>query len=1574
MIPGSANPLLLTSADSGYAIERSLRFNSGDSAYLSRNFAAGNRKKWTWSGWFKLSKLGQRNYIFTNWNSSGQLSLYLEWTNSDKIRIGEYSSSAWEWQLDSTSQFRDSSAWYHLVVAVDTTQSTASDRVKVYINGEQLTSFSPSNYPSQNKDTYVNQAVEHNIGRLQTTEADFYLADVHFIDGQALAPTDFGETDEFGVWQPKAFEGTYGPLVDTSQTWSSGMKTTTTANTSYSTTGRTTTFPDSLLATVPFDADLTNYLYSQTGAAGTWLYVEFGTALANVTSIVFSTEYSCPGGVIKLNGTDVAVNQSNIGGGFVEVSVTGTIPSSLTEIAIQGYTGSARLKYLKINNKYLLDSGVTVVDNSFHLDFADNSSNAALGTDTSGNSNTWTVNNLSAGAGSSPTAKQNFDVVTYTGNGGTQSISSLAFQPDLVWTKIRSSTGKHRLTDSVRGTTNALRSDGTDAEFADTNVTAFNSDGFDIGANGNASGYTYVAWCWKAGGAATTIAAGSLNSSAYDQSYTWSSSTGYVDSDGTQSSANIFDGNLTTYVSGRPSSTVVTLANSITAQSKIRFYGSWEDSSNSRWAVNGTATNAVPLAYTNNTTFGWSEPTNLTFPLTITSVGALGGNSGAGGRFVAVEVDGKILADSTVTPTTNFPSIASSVSANTSYGFSVVSWTGNSTAGATIGHSLSTAPKMIIVKNRDRSTYGDWVIGHDAINGFQDGNQLYFTSAAVASGEGFFNNTSPTSSVFTVKNNYQVNYSGDNYVAYVWSEVAGFSKFGTYTGNGSTSGPTVTLGFKPRYIILKSTSGSRSWCIYDTARDTNATNDNNLFANNANAESSDPLHNITILDDGFKLSTGNVDRNGSGETYVYAAFAATVPAGGPDADSLVDTPSNAATPTDTGVGNEVVGNYCTLNPIDGASTGKTFSNGNLEVSITSSSTSNTYGTIAVSSGKWYWEIESGGIQGEQIGIADAVASPRGTSFNANGYSYEAYQGRKVHNNSYSSYGASFADGDIIGIALDMDAGQVTFYKNGTSQGVAFTGLSGKSMQPMLERGSGFTMSYICNFGQRAFSHPVSGYKALCTSNLPEPTIADGGKYFDTKLWTGNASSKAITGYNFSPDFVWIKNRSGAYNHGLFDIVRGANKVLLSSGTNAETTYTQQLNSFDSSGFTLGDNSDSGNYVNVNNSTYVGWAWDAGSSNTTIAAGSLNSSVYNQSQSAWQNYLTTTNGNGFPDSNHPVTWAFDGHLNHHTYTGDDDIYFTPSGGVSFTITSQVRIRSYWDTTVTVETSAGTFGPVTSSSSGTWQWTTVSCSGTLTKITIRRVNGANLSGIEIDGILLVNSGITPATNVPSIASTVRASASSGFSIVSYNGTGANATFGHGLNAAPEFVIVKTRTSGSINWTVWHEAIAATDYLTLNTSNAKGTAAAVWNSTAPTSSVINVGTDVGTNKSGDNYIAYCFAPVEGYSAMGSYTGNNSADGPFVYTGFKPRWIMIKATSFSEHWYIYDTKRNPFNVNQYPLLANSSNGGLSYEGIADGGQAIDILSNGFKLRGAWLTNNGSQNYIYAAFAENPFKTARAR
>ena len=222
-------------------------------------------------------------------------------------------------------------------------------------------------------------------------------------------------------------------------------------------------------------------------------------------------------------------------------------------------------------------------------------------------------------------------------------------------------------------------------------------------------------------------------------------------------------------------------------------------------------------------------------------------------------------------------------------------------------------------------------------------------------------------------------------------------------------------------------------------------------------------------------------------------------------------------------------------------------------------------------------------------------------------------------------------------------------------------------------------------------------------------------------------------------------------------------------------------------------------------------------------------------------------------------------------------------------------------------------------------------------------------------------------------LRANPSAGFSIVTYNGTGSNATFGHGLNAAPELVIVKCRSDAQ-NWAVQHSALGPTYYGYLQSTNAFSTTSGgpFWNNTAPTSSVVNVGTDNDTNASGKTYVAYCFAPVAGYSAFGSYTGNGSSDGPFVYTGFRPAFLLVKAftSGSAEHWYILDSVRNTSNVvdnTLFPSLSNAED--------TDPSNNFDFLSNGFKLRNTNAGfNHSGRGYLYYAVAENPFKTARAR
>ena len=204
-------------------------------------------------------------------------------------------------------------------------------------------------------------------------------------------------------------------------------------------------------------------------------------------------------------------------------------------------------------------------------------------------------------------------------------------------------------------------------------------------------------------------------------------------------------------------------------------------------------------------------------------------------------------------------------------------------------------------------------------------------------------------------------------------------------------------------------------------------------------------------------------------------------------------------------------------------------------------------------------------------------------------------------------------------------------------------------------------------------------------------------------------------------------------------------------------------------------------------------------------------------------------------------------------------------------------------------------------------------------------------------------------------------SGFSISQYEGTGSNATFGHGLGVAPQMVIVKNIDAAQ-NWFVYHQGIGATKVIYLDLANAEQTLSQGWNNTAPTSSVVSIGTEAGVNQSGSTHIAYCFAEKIGYSKFGSYTGNGNSDGSFIYTGFKPAWLMYKTTG-SDNWQILDNKRNSFNVMDKNLFANLNNAETTSSNYN-----IDFVSNGFKLRTSHSSINGSgTTYIYMAFAAAP-------
>jgi hypothetical protein len=586
-------------------------------------------------------------------------------------------------------------------------------------------------------------------------------------------------------------------------------------------------------------------------------------------------------------------------------------------------------------------------------------------------------------------------------------------------------------------------------------------------------------------------------------------------------------------------------------------------------------------------------------------------------------------------------------------------------------------------------------------------------------------------------------------------------------------------------------------------------------------------------------ATLGADYSGNGNNWTPNNFSVSAGAGN---DSLVDSPTNFG--VDTGVGGSVRGNYCTMNPLAlGASA--SIANGNLDVSYTTGGRTSTGSTFGLTSGKWYWEatITATNLTNTtaMIGLTTSSSPNIGENYpgqTSASWGYYGNDGTKYNAASGTSYGASYGLNDVIGVAFDADAGTLTFYKNGTSQGTAFSGLTSGPYYPDVGNGASiYTFTAAFNFGQRPFAYTApSGFKALNTQNLPTPTIGatpatQAGKFFNPVLYTGNRpSTQSITGVGFQPDWVWIKQRSGAGNNTLTDVVRGVNSQLFSNTTDAEQTNTDVVTAFNADGFSLGSNQSGNSSVNVDGSSYVAWNWKANGAGVTNTAGS------------------------------------------------------------------------------------------------------------------------------------------------ITSTVSANTTSGFSVVTYGGNGANSTIGHGLGAAPRMMIVKRRGAADA-WIVYHASVGNTGILILNTTSATTGNSTFWNNTSPTSTVFTVGTTNEVNANGSTYVAYCFSEVPGYSRFGSYTGNGSADGPFVFCGFRPKYIMrknISAGTSGDNWYIIDVSRAPYNASANVLAANQS---FDEATFGPTNYAIDILSNGFKIRDDSTYVNASGNiYIFAAFAEAPQKFSLAR
>jgi hypothetical protein len=768
----------------GYDINNSLRFRASASAYLSRTPAsAGTRTTWTWSGWVKRGALSSAGAVISCGSYSTNL-FQVYFDSSDQLYINNFPNSTTpNVALYTTQVFRDPSAWYHIVVVMDTTQATSSNRVKIYINGSQVTAFSTATYPAQNATPNWNTgSLQHNLGArdASTLLFDGYMTEINFIDGQALTPSSFGETNTTtGVWKPKAYTGTYGTNgfylkfsdIATTSGSNAGLGKDFSGNTNYWNTTNIsvtagTTYDAMIDSPTLTSATVANYptlnpLIKQISGSvtegnlkGAGSSYECWGTMAFPSTGKYYFEYTHNGstgagngpaiGIVGLNkpDEDYGVKYNKNGTKWLNGTNSIAYGASYTTgdvIGVAYDADSNSITFYKNNTSQgatTTTSGYTYLpyhfDNSGSGGFLNFGQRPFTYTPPTGfvRLNTYNLPDSTIKAGNN-----SFGVLTYTGNGSTsvtRSDTSLVnFTPDFVWIKERSGTAYHNLFDInrvVSGDYKRIYSNDTTAEesstyLGTTNLNSFVNGGFTTGSgtNTNNNGSTYVAWCWDANGS--------------------------------------------------------------------------------------------PVSNTSGST-------------------------------------------------------TSTVSVNTTAGFSVVTYTGTGSA-ATIGHGLGVAPKWIVVKGRN--TVIEWLVYHTSLGATQ--YITLNTTGAAASAASAWNNTAPTSSVFSVLSAGSTNFSGTNYVAYCWAEIAGFSAFGSYTGNGNADGPFVYLGFRPKYVMIKRTDATQNWPIIDTSRDTYNVANKRLFANLSDAEDAGITNFIDILSNGFKCRDSNISYNASGGTYIYMAFA-----------------------------------------------------------------------------------------------------------------------------------------------------------------------------------------------------------------------------------------------------------------------------------------------------------------------------------------------------------------------------------------------------------------------------------------------------------------------------------------------------------------------------------------------------------------------------------------------------------------------------------------------------------------------------------------------------------------------------
>ena len=777
------NLLLGASGAGGYTIDQSIRFNDNDSPYLYRTPGSdGDTTAFTISAWVKRANITSLMNIYCGYDSGGPASGELR-LNGSALQF--YDNNGSGNGLLTNALFRDPSAWYHIVAVWDTDNATSTDRLRLYVNGERITSFSSSTYPASGyATTYFNRAAyQQRIGYTLSgggTYSDCYMAEYHFIDGQSLDPSSFGEVNsDTGQWIAKKYSGSYG----TNGFYITGEDSAD-LGADYSGNGNDFTSSGLTSADQMSDSPTNNWCVLNSINLGTSETLANGNLdVANSASAwrSFSGTHGVSSGKwyweATQTGTVGGSNAALIGiaeyqeADFARLAVVTKIGPAAGGYAFENWTGNKRDPAETISSYGSAVTSGQIVGVALDLDnakiwFSINNTWQASGDPAAGTNeafaslpavewcpagslynatNTYNFGQ-SAFAYTPPTGfkalntanlpdptivdpSAYFQPTLYAGNGTAIGSGGLevnqsensTFQPDFVWIKNRSAADNHMLYDSVRGATKDLHSNAAAAEVTDTEgLSTFDTDGFTVGSNVevNTNAENYVAWQWYA-----------------------------------------------------------------------------------------------PTTSTNT--------------------------------------DG---------------SVNTSLSVNQTSGFSIGTFDGTG-ANLTAGHGLGVAPDFIMATVRPDAA--NWNVYHSAI-GNTGALRLNLRNPTSTSSQ-YWNNTSPTSTVITFGNNGSSNSSGNSTIFYAFTEVEGYSAFGSYVGNGNASGPMINLGFEPAFLMFKST-GDNKWVMKDTERSPFNDSSLSLVANNSDAELTNDQP-IDINSNGFKLRTTGSGVNSNGVTYVYIAFA-----------------------------------------------------------------------------------------------------------------------------------------------------------------------------------------------------------------------------------------------------------------------------------------------------------------------------------------------------------------------------------------------------------------------------------------------------------------------------------------------------------------------------------------------------------------------------------------------------------------------------------------------------------------------------------------------------------------------------